>query len=495
MNLRKMISNSKGVSLLELLVGVGLIGGISLAVLKVGETNLKTINKADLDQDVNIINSRIQIILSNKDNCTETLKQTPINSVIQMVERNGTKFPKVILQIKEFNLPADQRKFHSKSGVSIKEMTLSPAQRGEILKVKLAAFKPSDGVYREVSGTEHMREFPIIRNTDGSCYTELSSQDIIRNESKKIACISMNGTYLEATQTCAPTNLPVCIYGDVNGGGCGGSEIYTKLTTFKLLGPGNTVIKMDKCCRLPVPLPALPPLDPPVVDEDDDPDTLPCDQSVYVAEGADGVRCPVCGEPGEPASCPQCGVAGKPACPPAPCGTAGQPACPPDCTPVNGGWSDYSWVDTCPGGNKIGTRTCTNPAPNSCGLTCSGDGTKTESCVCTPVNGGWSDYTWGACVNGKKVGTRTCTNPEPNSCGAKCSGLETTSEDCGECSSGAQEGTCGCGPYIGGSPIWMISGGTVSCCKNGWANVGFGSCRNDTGIFQGSVPPGGTIDY
>jgi hypothetical protein len=450
MSFIKMTSNNKGISLLELLVGIGLIGGISFALLKMGDTNLKTTSKADLDQDVNIITSRIQMILSNKDNCTATLKQTPINSVIQMVERNGTKSSKVILQAKEFNLPPDQRTFHSKSGVSIKEMSLASAPRGQILKVKMAAFRPSNGEYLEVSGTEHIREFPIIQNpADGSCYTELSSQDIIRDESRKIACMSMNGTYIEAEQKCAPTNLPVCIYGDVNGGGCGGSEIYTKLVTFKLLGPGNTVVRMDKCCRLPVAVAPLPPMDPPVEDEDENLDTLPCDQSIYVPIDPEGVRCPVCGEPNEPASCPQCGVPGKPACPPPPCGTAGQPACPPppcgtagqpacppppcgtagqpacppppcgtagqpacpppvcgtagqpacpppacgtagqpacpiDCTPVNGGWSDYSWVDTCPAGNKVGTRTCTNPAPNSCGVACSGPETLTEVCSCTP---------------------------------------------------------------------------------------------------------------
>ncbi len=305
----------QGLSLVEMMVGIGLIGGISFALLKMSDTNLKTINKAGLDQDVNMITSRIQTVLSNKDNCSATLKQSPINSVIQLVERNGIKTPHVILRAKEYDLPPEQRKFNSKSGITIKEMTLAPAPRGEILKVKIAVFRPSDGDYLEVPGTEHIREFPIIRNpADGSCYTELSSQDIIRNESKKIACMSMNGTFIEAEQKCAPTNLPVCIYGDLNGGGCGGSEIYTRLSTFKLLGPGNTVIKMDKCCRLPVALTALPPMDPPVEDEDEEVDTLPCDEAVYVEDG-DGVRCPVCGEPGEPASCPQCGVTGKPACP------------------------------------------------------------------------------------------------------------------------------------------------------------------------------------
>ena len=43
-----------------------------------------------------------------------------------------------------------------------------------------------------------------------------------------------------------------------------------------------------------------------------------------------------------------------------------------------------------------------------------------------PVDGGWSDWTFGECSktcgNGKKQETRTCTNPPPSNGGKDCKG-------------------------------------------------------------------------
>ena len=93
------------------------------------------------------------------------------------------------------------------------------------------------------------------------------------------------------------------------------------------------------------------------------------------------------------------------------------------CTPVDGGWSAWSAWGACVGCNQTRTRTCTNPAPNTCGAACVGSAT--ESQVCGVVAGGWS--AWGACTVacGGGTQTRTCTNPSPVCGGATCVGSNT----------------------------------------------------------------------
>ena len=58
------------------------------------------------------------------------------------------------------------------------------------------------------------------------------------------------------------------------------------------------------------------------------------------------------------------------------------------------------------------------------------------SCVqdCSPVNGGWSDWSWGPCSvecgGGTRTATRICNSPAPSCGGADCPGMDTMSESC-----------------------------------------------------------------
>lgn len=64
-----------------------------------------------------------------------------------------------------------------------------------------------------------------------------------------------------------------------------------------------------------------------------------------------------------------------------------------------------------------------------------------------PIDGGWTEWNWGACSvscgGGTQTGTRTCTNPVPQNGGASCVGPTTTEQTCNtqacptECANGA----------------------------------------------------------
>jgi len=65
-------------------------------------------------------------------------------------------------------------------------------------------------------------------------------------------------------------------------------------------------------------------------------------------------------------------------------------ACVPACTPVNGGWTDWSCTAcsaTCGGGTQTCTRSCANPPPSCGGSDCSGPAVQVQSCNTQPCDG------------------------------------------------------------------------------------------------------------
>ncbi|XP_076457727.1 uncharacterized protein LOC143291640 isoform X2 [Babylonia areolata] len=107
--------------------------------------------------------------------------------------------------------------------------------------------------------------------------------------------------------------------------------------------------------------------------------------------------------------------------------------------PKDGGWTEWTeWTlcsVTCGSGQRIRTRSCTNPSPSNGGRFCEGHARETHRCypAAAPVNGAWSPWgAWSACSatcgDGTRMRIRTCNNPPPNACGQMCVGddMETT---------------------------------------------------------------------
>jgi len=115
------------------------------------------------------------------------------------------------------------------------------------------------------------------------------------------------------------------------------------------------------------------------------------------------------------------------------------------CTPVDGGWSDWSSCSvSCGGGTQ--TRTCDNPAPSCGGADC--DGFSTQDCntqVCCICTSDFIDY--GECDSTSNCGGDLVTPCECSSWGIPyCTGGESCSGDdvcidfeCAECSPGSRE--------------------------------------------------------
>ncbi|XP_065673113.1 torsin-1A-like [Hydra vulgaris] len=111
------------------------------------------------------------------------------------------------------------------------------------------------------------------------------------------------------------------------------------------------------------------------------------------------------------------------------------------CQKENGDFTEWSlWNEcsvSCGIGNKIFTRSCTNPPPSCGGQNCNGVVTKTESCYLKscPVNGGFSEWSsWGECSvtcgDGTKSKYRACTSPVPANNGESCKGETLVTKSC-----------------------------------------------------------------
>lgn len=107
-------------------------------------------------------------------------------------------------------------------------------------------------------------------------------------------------------------------------------------------------------------------------------------------------------------------------------------SCQEDPCPVHGGWSTWSqWGScsvTCDVGMQRRDRSCSNPYPSLSGDHCFGDSRDDRICLAGACSdGGWSVWSsWSACSEscggGIRSQTRTCTNPKPSLLGKQCDG-------------------------------------------------------------------------
>lgn len=155
-------------------------------------------------------------------------------------------------------------------------------------------------------------------------------------------------------------------------------------------------------------------------------------------------------------------------------------------TPIDGGWTTWSaWGTcsaTCGGGTQTRTRTCTNPAPANGGANCVGSTTETQACntqtcIVTPIDGGWSAWsTYNTCTatcgGGTQTRTRTCTNPTPANGGAQCVGSTSETTSCNT------QACTGAGLTVdGGWSTWSGWSVCTKTCGNG-TQIRTRSCNN-----------------
>ncbi|XP_071130861.1 uncharacterized protein [Mytilus edulis] len=204
-------------------------------------------------------------------------------------------------------------------------------------------------------------------------------------------------------------------------------------------------------------------------------------------------------------------------------GTTASQACTLSACPINGGYTSWtSWATcsvTCGGGTQGRTRSCTNPAPQYNGLSCSGSASDSQSCNThnCPINGGYTSWSsWDTCTvtcgGGTQDRTRSCTNPAPQYGGLQCSGAASSQQSCNthhcpidgvwtswsgwgtctvSCGGGSQDRTRSCtnpAPQYGGADCVGVTSETQGCnsqlciIDGAWSTWGsWGGCSTTCG--------------
>ena len=153
-------------------------------------------------------------------------------------------------------------------------------------------------------------------------------------------------------------------------------------------------------------------------------------------------------------------------------------------------WSNYSDCSaSCGKGTRRKFRTCTNPAPNFIGRSCSGIGRSSETIPCfvknCPVDGGftsWSEFEdcTVSCGGGVMRRVRRCSDPEPQFGGKDCEGDTEETRTCNE------EIPC---PIDGGFSDWSDFTACSVTCGVGvqWRNR---TCTNPSPKHGGKICKG-----
>lgn len=219
--------------------------------------------------------------------------------------------------------------------------------------------------------------------------------------------------------------------------------------------------------------------------------SLGCSSCSFNTAGCSSVIVGGCSAPvAAPSYCQWGGVVNSSywTCPPGQNPATGQNCCYTGCTPEGNCQSNS--CSLLPGyaldGNCFPVPTCSDSASY-----CAGTSYPSSPAPCNPatnyctgtapvVNGGWS--AWGACSVscGGGTQTRTCTNPAPNSCGADCSGPNSqacNTQACPDCFDGIQnQGETG-----------IDCGGPCSPCCNAFAPYTQGPFVGSNGTYTRNV--------
>jgi prepilin-type N-terminal cleavage/methylation domain-containing protein len=221
----KFLNNSRGFTLVEMIVSTALIGGIALYLMQQQQTSTNMQSKFNYNQDLNLVTQIIQTELAKKKNCTLTLQGKAIgddlDEGIKVVDpRDPSKF---ITLFKAFSSdsPMENQLASSKVKIaSIKLEKLDPedSDSPDVIRIKFkAGHHDQQGrfVASKMQGSGDLTKTILVQgikknNRYIDCYTEPGFEEQ--------ACRSIGATWDEQDEECKLTNLPQCVYTE---GACG----------------------------------------------------------------------------------------------------------------------------------------------------------------------------------------------------------------------------------------------------------------------------------
>jgi type II secretory pathway pseudopilin PulG len=196
--------NSKGFSLVETLLAVGIVGGITLTVAKLGQETTRLTKTSDRNTDMNNFINDVSYILSDKNNCKATVGEgSTIGSQISAIRKdvNG-----VIQEVYGLNKSIGNNSF------TISQITTVPSANGADLIIEV-----NRGTLFVSSSKSISRRIPlkvdVVGNVIEGCYSDIEG---MIESAVRAACKGNSARYDEVTKECHHDAQPIsCSTGEI----------------------------------------------------------------------------------------------------------------------------------------------------------------------------------------------------------------------------------------------------------------------------------------
>jgi len=202
--------NSKGFSLIEIMVAVGLVGIVSMAIMQMLENMNKSVKHTETKMDLDVKQKNIEALLINESSCTKTFTSPSVSLL-------GIGSVKILPNNFSFKSAAGSALYSvgatvtgsriKLNNVKLKNIDVNTTNLGGMMEVQIEYGE------RKVGSTKTFLSKSMVEvEVDASLKIlkcNLSATSFTNTASQK-ACESIGGTYVVATNTCTldpdPTN-------------------------------------------------------------------------------------------------------------------------------------------------------------------------------------------------------------------------------------------------------------------------------------------------
>lgn len=288
---RKFIKN-QGFSLIEITLGIAIVGIVGVLVSKLSVGLFKTENRNNYLTTVNQISSQLQSTISNRYSCTMTLQGLSVSEDIPAIKfgepapdnsnnavaPTDPRKPKILFENgKEFK----------NTGVMVKSIKLFNRASQDLIQVTFESAAAS----RLATNTSVVKDYLVFGSKINGKYVNCYADGIDSlEETLKEACKALNGAWVNGQ--CELKNLPRCIIAQSNSCLLGGTFGYREIDKVRLGKSPTELVELIKCCREDVattPWPTMSPTSSCV----DSPLSHECQECVN--PGPNSAICPTCG--------------------------------------------------------------------------------------------------------------------------------------------------------------------------------------------------------